>query len=140
MTPNTRRYLFDALGIYRIRIQGRLGTHGAAGFTRMLDCTLQVRQESPTITTLTGTLLDQTGPISVLTQLYDLGYPLLDVRRLPDKADVAEVYQVSDAVVEEVATAAEAAPATAVDPAAPADSAAPATEDAAAETGLSPNN
>ncbi|MGE5601443.1 MAG: hypothetical protein ACM30E_00225 [Nitrososphaerales archaeon] len=82
MKPETHRYVFDAPGIYRIRICGRLPMHGDGGFACMTDCRTRVRGESPT-TTLTGTVPDQAGLICVLTELYDMGYPLLDVKRLP---------------------------------------------------------
>jgi hypothetical protein len=53
----------------------------------MTDCTSRVRGKCP-VTTLTGALLDQAGLISVLTQLYDMGYPLLALQRLPDRKPV----------------------------------------------------
>lgn len=83
MAPDTRRFLFDLPGIYRIRVQGRLDARGADGLAGMTYCTSRVRGKCP-VTTLTAGLLDQAGLISVLTQLNDMGYPLLDLKRLPD--------------------------------------------------------
>jgi hypothetical protein len=83
--PESRRYIFDAPGIYRIRIQGRLNVRPSGVLGCMTCFTCRVRRAPPT-TTLTGILADQAGLISVLTELYDMGYPLLDVKRLPDRA------------------------------------------------------
>jgi hypothetical protein len=84
LAPVTRRFIFDLPGTYRIRVQGRLDVDGAGCIAGMTDCTSRVRGKCP-ITTLTGALLDQAGLISVLTQLFDMGYPLLALQRLPDR-------------------------------------------------------
>jgi hypothetical protein len=83
--PESRAYLFDAPGIYRIRIQGRLNVRRSGILGCMTCFTCQIRRNPPTTTTLTGMLVDQAGLISVLTELYDMGYPLLEVKRLPDR-------------------------------------------------------
>ncbi len=84
MKRDSRRYLFDVPSAYRIRIQGRLDTQQSASFACTVRCTMRVRGE-PATTTLTGVMLDQASLMSVLTQLYDMGYPLLGVKRLPDR-------------------------------------------------------
>lgn len=85
MRPDTPRYLFDLPGIYRIRMQGCLPSPESDGFGCMTNCIIRVRGHPP-ITSLTGALLDQASLMSVLTLLYDMGYPLLDLKRLPDQA------------------------------------------------------
>ncbi len=88
MRNDARGYLFDLPGTYRIRIRGRLDAYESGDFACMMNCRSRVRGNPPN-TTLTGVLLDQGGLISVLTQLFDLGYPLLDVKRLPDEPPAA---------------------------------------------------
>ena len=85
MKPETRRYLFDAPGVYRIRVQGRLDRPGVERLPCMRSFKSRVRGLPPT-TTITGPLVDQASLLGVLTQLYDMGYPLLDVRRLSQDA------------------------------------------------------
>ncbi len=41
-------------------------------------------QGKTAVTTLKGTLIDQACLMGVLTALYEMGYTLLDVKRLPD--------------------------------------------------------
>jgi hypothetical protein len=75
--------LFDAPGLYRIRVRGRL----AARWEDILGgMTISVRQPTGKgpISTLYGTLTDQASLMGVLTALYEMGFTLLDVRRLPD--------------------------------------------------------
>lgn len=83
MKPGGQRFLFDAPGTYRIRVQGHLDAH----WTDMLGgmaISLRGARGKPAMTTLTGTLIDQACLMGVLTALYDMGYTLLDVKRLPD--------------------------------------------------------
>lgn len=85
MKPDARCYLLDVPGVYRIRVQGRIEPGRAQDLLRMSGLTSHVRGQPP-ITTITGSIIDQANLLSVLTELYDLGYALLDVRRLPQEA------------------------------------------------------
>ena len=83
MKPSGQRFLFDAPGAYRIRIQGHLAAHWSDTFGGMTICARQGRGKPP-ITTLSGLLADQVSLMGVLTALYEMGYALLEVKRLPD--------------------------------------------------------
>ena len=84
MKPDTRRVLFDVPGVYRIRVLGRLDKRGVESFSCMPRFRCHVRGTPPK-TTITGSLIDQASLLSILTQLYDMGYPLLDVKRLAEE-------------------------------------------------------
>jgi hypothetical protein len=82
LKPVSHRFLFDAPGTYRIRVRG----HVAAHWTDALGgLTIYSRQSKgkPPVTTLSGELIDQASLMGVLTALYEMGYTLLDVKRLP---------------------------------------------------------
>jgi hypothetical protein len=51
----------------------------------MCDMTIRSRQTKggTPVTTLTGRLTDQASLMGILTALYEMGYALLDVKRLP---------------------------------------------------------
>lgn len=84
MTSPSRRVLFDAPALYRIGIHGCLDARWASALAGMAVCANQEQGESTT--TLTGELLDQAALLGVLTELYDMGYTLLEVRRLSEPA------------------------------------------------------
>lgn len=86
MKPSSRRFLFDAPGTYRIRIQGRLAPSWSDALGGMAICTRQ-RRGKPPVSTLTGQLIDQASLMGVLSALYEMGYTLLDVKRLPDPVE-----------------------------------------------------
>ncbi len=83
MKPSSQRFLFDAPGTYRIRVQGHLAAHWTDALGGM---TISAREGKgkPSTSTLTGTLIDQACLMGVLTALYEMGYTLLYVRRLPE--------------------------------------------------------
>jgi hypothetical protein len=83
MKPGSQRYLFDSPGIYRVRIQGQLAPHWSDTLGGMTICARHGRGKPP-ITTLSGQLVDQVSLMGVLTALYEMGYTLLEVKRLPD--------------------------------------------------------
>ncbi len=85
MKADAKSNLFDAPGTYRIRVLGRFAAPRLDPFCGMTGCLSEVRGDPPT-TTLTGMVIDQACLISVLTELYDMGYPLLDVKRMADAA------------------------------------------------------
>jgi hypothetical protein len=67
----------DNSAIYRIQIQGVLGTQWAdylGGLDISIDEDLQ-----PPVTTLSGQVIDQAALVGIINGLYDLGYPLLSV-------------------------------------------------------------
>ncbi len=84
MKPSSQQYLFDAPGTYRIRIWGYLDTRWSDNFAGMTIRTRRWRGKDP-ITTLTGELVDQPSLMGVLTVLYEMGYTLLDLRRLAER-------------------------------------------------------
>jgi hypothetical protein len=85
LKPGSQRFLFDAPGTYRIRVQGHLATHWTDALGGMAIAAREGRGKPPT-STLTGTLIDQACLMGVLTALYEMGYTLLDVKRLPELA------------------------------------------------------
>jgi hypothetical protein len=96
LKPGSQRFLFDAPGAYRIRVQGHLAAHWADTLGGMAIAFRGSKAKVP-VTTLTGTLIDQACLMGVLTALYELGYTLLDVKRLPDPvASVAAGAEVAD--------------------------------------------
>ena len=81
MNPSSRRFLFDLPSSYRIRVEGPVS---AGWVSRLADMTIRVRQAASRqqVTTLTGEMRDQAALMGVLTELYDMGFPLLKVERL----------------------------------------------------------
>ena len=81
MNPSSRRFLFDLPSSYRIRVEGPVS---AGWVSRLADMTITVRQAASRqqVTTLTGEVRDQAALMGVLTELYDMGFPLLKVERL----------------------------------------------------------
>jgi hypothetical protein len=81
LTPERNYFLLDTPAAYRIRVYGRLAAHWADSLGGM---SIAVRRapNRGTVTTLTGTLVDQASLMGVLTALYDMGFTLLDVERL----------------------------------------------------------
>ena len=71
----------DQPGIYRIRVQGKLGENWAGYFDEMAVTTI-VDKDGSTITELTGELLDQGAVQGVLQKLYNLGFPLLSAEKI----------------------------------------------------------
>ncbi|MGE5603582.1 MAG: hypothetical protein ACM30E_11055, partial [Nitrososphaerales archaeon] len=88
LKPGSQRFLFDAPGTYRIRVQGHLAAHWTDALAGMA-ISARVGRGKPPCSTLTGTLIDQACLMGVLTALYEMGYTLLDVKRLPDATPVA---------------------------------------------------
>ena len=81
MNQGSRRFLFDLPSRYRIRVLGPLNADGAS---RLADMTITLRQAAnqQQVTTLIGEVRDQAALMGVLTMLYDMGFPLLEVERL----------------------------------------------------------
>ena len=85
MKPVSHRFLFDAPGTYRIRVRGHVAAHWTDALGGLTICSRQGKGKPP-VTTLTGELIDQASLMGVLTALYEMGYTLLDVKRLPGPA------------------------------------------------------
>lgn len=94
MKPSGHRLIFDAPGIYRIRVQGCVAAHWSDMLGGM---TISVRQAAgkPPVTTLSGELTDQASLMGVLSALYEMHFTLLDVKRLSDP----EIVEVADGQV-----------------------------------------
>ena len=84
MVLGSRWRAIDVPRTYRIRVQGHLDGRSAS---RWVGMTAAVEDEAAdtTVTTLTGTLTDQSALTSVLNVLYDLGFALLSVECLPEE-------------------------------------------------------
>ena len=67
----------DDSAIYRIQIQGALGTHWA-DYLGGLDISINEDLQPP-VTTLSGQVIDQAALIGIINGVYDLGFPLLSV-------------------------------------------------------------
>ena len=65
---------------YEIRVQGELDAGWSAWFEDMTVSVERQRQQ-PTMTTLTGTVEDQSALRGILNQLWDLNLTLISVRR-----------------------------------------------------------
>jgi hypothetical protein len=85
LKSTSQRFLFDAPGTYRIRVHGHLAAHWTDALGGMTISAREGRGK-PSTSTLTGTLIDQACLMGVLTALYEMGYTLLYVRRLPEPA------------------------------------------------------
>jgi len=65
---------------YEIRVQGELDARWSAWFEGMTVIVERQRQQ-PIMTTLTGTVEDQSALRGILNQLWDLNLTLISVRR-----------------------------------------------------------
>lgn len=73
---------FDQPGVYRIRVQGRLGEKWAAYFDGMTIREALDADGHP-VTELAGELLDQAAVQGVLQKLYNLGFALISAEIIP---------------------------------------------------------
>ncbi len=77
------RLLFDAQGTYRIQVFGRLDA-ACADMLGVVGIRTRRAWGKYPVTTLTGQVIDQASLMGVLTALYEMGFTLLNVKRLPD--------------------------------------------------------
>jgi hypothetical protein len=79
--PPDKIVTVDTPGIYELRVQGDVDQSWS---DRMLGVNIRVLNlpEAPPVTVLTGRFVDQAALAGVLSTLYDLGFPLLGVKRL----------------------------------------------------------
>ena len=71
----------DAPMCYRIRVQGALDDSWS-DYLGGMDICCQSGSAEDSVTTLTGSLIDQASLIGILNSLYNLGRPLLSVERI----------------------------------------------------------
>ena len=69
-------------GIYQITVQGALDPDWSDRLGGMEIMTFRSEDGHTLITVLTGELLDQADLLGTLNFLYDIGFPLLSVKRL----------------------------------------------------------
>ena len=79
--PTPKGLTFDTPGVYQIGVQGYLDKSWS---DRMNSVDIRVRElpDAAPVTLLTGRFVDQAALAGVLSTLYDLGYPLLNVELL----------------------------------------------------------
>ena len=83
MNPSGRQLMFDGPGRYRICVQAEM----CASYSKRLNdlvVTVEQQEGKQPVTTLSGEVRDQTALMGVLNTLYDMGCPLLEVKRLGD--------------------------------------------------------
>jgi len=81
MKNSSQRFRQGQPATYLIQVQGWISERWVDWFD---DMTITVRDDedgAPAVTTLTGTVADQAALLGLLQKLYNLGFPLLLVRR-----------------------------------------------------------
>jgi hypothetical protein len=86
MRNSSQRLRQDQSATYQVQVQGWISERWSEWFG---DMTITVHHDNdarepglgPAITTLTGTVADQAALLGLLQKLYNLGFPLLLVRR-----------------------------------------------------------
>ena len=81
MTEVNQKLGLDRPGIYEIQVPGRLDESWSEWFEGM-EITVASGDDVPTITTLTGTVVDEAALQGLLDRLFSLGLRLLSVVRL----------------------------------------------------------
>ena len=71
----------DRPGTYEIRVPGRLDESWAQSFEGM-TITVESGDDRPTVSTLTGVIVDEAALQGLLSRLYSIGLRLLSVRRI----------------------------------------------------------
>jgi hypothetical protein len=75
-----RLYLYQP-AVYRIQVQGQVGKDWADWFGGMAVA-IDKQACGPSITTLTGIVVDQAALQGLLSKLYNLGLPLVSVQHI----------------------------------------------------------
>jgi hypothetical protein len=78
----TSKMSLDQPGVYCIRVQGVLDQRWMEYFEEMA-IGFETSADGKQIIVLTGCLLDQAAVHGVLQKLYNLGFPLISVEKLP---------------------------------------------------------
>ena len=76
--PSTNKLRLDSPATYQICIQGYLD-QSWANYVGDVSIRVQSQPNEPVVTVITGEFQDQAALAGALTQLYDLGFPLLSV-------------------------------------------------------------
>jgi len=93
MTKARQKLTLDCPATYQIEVQGYLDERRSDWFDGMVIAP-QVGAEGTSITRLTGAVVDQAALHGLLRKLYDLGLPLLSIKRIgPEQLDGADVEQ-----------------------------------------------
>jgi hypothetical protein len=85
MQNNLQRPRLDQPATYAIKVQGRLDAGWSAWFDG-LTVSVVSGDGAPSITTLTGPVIDQVALHGLLARIRDLGLPLLSVQCLEEPA------------------------------------------------------
>jgi electron transport complex protein RnfB len=80
MKDASRNLGLDRPGVYEIRVPGRVDESWAEWFEGM-TITVEGGDDGPSITTLTGAIVDEAALLGLLDRLYSLGLRLLSVKR-----------------------------------------------------------
>jgi hypothetical protein len=81
MTKSGQKLTVGCPATYRIEVQGYLNEHWSDWFDKMVIVP-QISTQGTSITRLTGTVVDQAALHGHLRKLYDLGLPLLSIKRI----------------------------------------------------------
>ena len=79
----------DQPATYLIKVPGRLDEN-LADWVEGVTITVEWEDDGPTITTMTGVLVDQAALQGLLRRLYTLGLPLIEVKRIGPDWEIAE--------------------------------------------------
>ena len=79
----SQRLCLGQSATYQIKVQGRLDEGWSAWFDDMA-ITVESSDDRATVTTLTGTVIDQVALHGLLSRVRDLGLPLLLVQRVQE--------------------------------------------------------
>ena len=79
--PTPKGLTFDTPGVYQIGVQGSLDKSWSDRMNGV-DIRVQELPDAAPVTLLTGRFVDQAALAGVLSTLYDLGFPLLNVELL----------------------------------------------------------
>ena len=79
----SRRFTFGGPAVYRIVVQGDLDEHGAECLGGMRVVAGSAGDDTP-VTTLVGRLSDQAALSGVLSTIYEMHLPVLEVKKLDE--------------------------------------------------------
>lgn len=84
MQNTQRRFRLDQPATYQIEIEGKL-CERCAGWFEDMDVAVRSSDDGSVVTTLTGTVSDQSALHGLLGSVRDLGLLLLSVQRIEDQ-------------------------------------------------------
>lgn len=89
MRVERKHFLLDTPADYRIRVHGRLARYWADTLGG-LAINVRCGAGKEPITTLRGAFTDQAALMGTLAALYDMGFTLIEVRRLPKTSEAPD--------------------------------------------------